>query len=1744
MGHLRSKACREKLGEARVEELRKRAQKEANDAKRQKFRSTANGKTAVKNYNQSAKGKAVKLNYKQSTKGRETNRVWQQNYLSQRREDDYDGTKDSQNAKKQKERDLKRAAGEPLPVYPKKRKTETAADRHRNFLEATMLGPVFTCICCHIQHFHTNVQQYTNKLKDQLNEKIPTTRCILDEDLFTKVQVQHAHLKTPVDYKKDSQYENKRFICSTCVRHMKAGKLPPSSVMNNLQLTHTDQFLKEQNLQLTELEGTLIAKNIVFQKLVMLPKSRWGCLKDKIINVPIPDDALNETLCQLPRTPGSANLIEITLKRMKKLKNSHMKKVVDTERMFKFLQLLVDSGNPFYQELVDNLDEFKERCFAADPEGYNLLFGDEEDELLEQFDVPMVCGPDGDVVDEVIQEPQQPTTDNKEPEKDIEDRENHPLKKFQMVYDESVYHAHKYPEISVAPGEGQTPKGVLHDRHWDVKAFPQLHNFDGSNGKDQAREVKLTDQRYFIQRILNVEKRFAKNPAFLFAAVAYLEEKRIAQNISLVGIRGQRTQTPEGTVSYELKDEFRCLEAIPNTPKMWQHHKYELLAKLDNFGAFQMFFTLSCADLRWKANFAALLLEKGYSINMRVEVVDGRPQYITEARTANGQWKDIEDFIKEEVEESFHELIRQNVVLCTRYFAHRVKQFISKELMAKCNPLSVRYYSYKVEFQQRGAGHIHGVLWLDLQRLENLVEAEDGTLRHPTDLDFDPVCPLKGISSTFRKLRNNTELEPRDFRVLTRMIEEFTTVSTHPAVVGEDVAKIVKEVNIHKHTITCRKGGRTECRFHFPRPPAPYCIIAQPLDMDMPYEERRAIHKRHHEVQVEVMKVLDNPDSVKAVLEQLPIEEETTKADADRGRVERIKKICLLAGVAYEDYLEALSTSKLGYSVVMKRDINELYVNNFNEHMMRSWDGNMDLQIVLDFFQVITYVADYYAKDDSGTSEVLKAAMDNCNSKDVKERMKVAANVFLKTRQIGEAEAAYRLIPSLTLTMSNVSCQFVGTGMKEERSTRWRKATAEQQNSGFPLVELDGHDGLWYELQDFWSKYLRRPEEIEAICFAQFAKMYKSCSAPKEDGDNSDEPTEDILEDLDNEDLDLDNEALDNEMEPDDEDDFESKFHFIMTFETAGKRGTPLPPLIKLDNPSPGESGFMQKRTKPVALRFHKVKKDREPERFMTKELMLYTPLREEIDPDQVLELYEEMHNDKYKVDIVRGQVMEFLEGVQEARYYVAQAQKELDLQETEEQLDAMGIQDNEDCDEHEEEDHPDYQHCVAEDGEFGNADNQQQAPNIYRSIEVPNDDELKHKMRGLDPNQREVVNIGVKFFKDIVKSRECPHNPYPQAPLVMVHGGAGSGKSTTINVLAMYGEKILRKEGDSMENPIVLKTAFTGCAAANIQGQTLSATFGLGFDGKPRSMTDKTRDRKRAWFILAAALIIDEISMEKNDDFYALDMKCQEITQKFIPFGGLAVFCFGDLMQLRPVKGRFIYEDPVNMADYGETHAWAPRWPMFQSILLEKNHRQGADGAYADLLNKIRIGAQTKDDLKPLMERVRPRGDPDLKEAGLWISCTRKACAEMNKNFMDNLEGETVPDLKAIHHHATDKRYKPKINSKDGVVAETGFANNITMKIGAKLMLISNLDTLDGLTNGTMGELVAVIKTKKGEVDKLVIKPRDPTVGKKNQAKFPQLALRYPGCIFLERQSHTYSISKKSGDVGSTATVIQFPVR
>ena len=438
--------------------------------------------------------------------------------------------------------------------------------------------------------------------------------------------------------------------------------------MNNLQLFDTDDNLEKENIILTELEGALIAKSIIFQKIFPLPRSRWTALKDRVINIPIQDDAINNTIVQLPRTLNEAGLIAIELKRKKELKNTHKKQLISPVKIFKWLSKLKEAKNPYYLN-INSLEDYEKKCKEKDKICHDLIFGDFDDleeEVEAMNDNPMI-----EVVDEVTSNEEEGEVENND------DLERDPARKFNFAYDKSVCMAAKYPEITVAPGEGQTPKGILSELDWDIRAFPHLHNADGSNGKDQARKVQLTDQYYFIQRILNKETRFSKCPDYLYAAVAYIEQKQIWRNIGNVGRRGQKQISGEGQVSYELHDEFRVMEGMKNTPKYWQKMKLEILAKIDNLGPFHLFFTLSCADQRWTANFAEILMRKGYTVSYSKDSTDVSQEPVIKVRSADGTWKPIMDFIKEDLEESNHELIRGNVIAATRYFQFRVSSFRS-----------------------------------------------------------------------------------------------------------------------------------------------------------------------------------------------------------------------------------------------------------------------------------------------------------------------------------------------------------------------------------------------------------------------------------------------------------------------------------------------------------------------------------------------------------------------------------------------------------------------------------------------------------------------------------------------------------------------------------------------------------------------------------------------------------------------------------------------------------------------------------------------------------------------------------------------------------------------------------------------------------------------------------------------------------------------------------------------------------
>ena len=131
----------------------------------------------------------------------------------------------------------------------------------------------------------------------------------------------------------------------------------------------------------------------------------------------------------------------------------------------------------------------------------------------------------------------------------------------------------------MAPAEGSTPLDMMFDKDWDIKSYPHLHQADGSNGLDQEREVKLTAQRYFVNRINHKEQHFCKFAPFLYAAVAHTEKKQLNRNLALSYSCGTKTQEESGGYVINNTDAYRVFSNIKKHTGLLSSEKIRALGK-------------------------------------------------------------------------------------------------------------------------------------------------------------------------------------------------------------------------------------------------------------------------------------------------------------------------------------------------------------------------------------------------------------------------------------------------------------------------------------------------------------------------------------------------------------------------------------------------------------------------------------------------------------------------------------------------------------------------------------------------------------------------------------------------------------------------------------------------------------------------------------------------------------------------------------------------------------------------------------------------------------------------------------------------------------------------------------------------------------------------------------------------------------------------------------------------------------
>ena len=437
-----------------------------------------------------------------------------------------------------------------------------------------------------------------------------------------------------------------------------------------------------------------------------------------------------------------------------------------------------------------------------------------------------------------------------------------------------------------------------------------------------------------------------------------------------------------------------------------------------------------------------------------------------------------------------------------------------------------------------------------------------------------------------------------------------------------------------------------------------------------------------------------------------------------------------------EEYENALSDNKSGYRPFYKRDVSETMVNTYNPEWLSAWNGNMDIQLCLDFFAVITYISDYYSKDDSGTMQLLIDALKDAENEDLRTKLKRIKSVFLTHQQMGESEAYYRILPHMHLKDSNVEAVFAPTGFNPSHFLQ--RIEDDKVDLCEDAVEVEGREGKYKEKASMYDKYLRRDcdaqPELRDLCYAQFVKRYSSARTIPKDykfklqkiPKTFDEDGKLILRDL----------IITKNIENDDE-----------VFR--------LPSCIKLKDAQDNELSFIKLRAEAI-LRYHKFKKSKNLHEHLFSELQLYHPHTNNrkdgqqyclIDESNDLEVCQKTY-DESEIFRVKRRIMPFLETVEEGMEAAHELRNtigdELDPQNELDQLECqeIGIQDN-----------PEY---ATKD--FTGVTDETEAlatPGLFKTISIKTDEEVFQLIHRMDNDQRMVLDVAVSRKSSKVKNHQ-----------------------------------------------------------------------------------------------------------------------------------------------------------------------------------------------------------------------------------------------------------------------------------------------------------------------------------------------------------------------------------------------------
>lgn len=517
-----------------------------------------------------------------------------------------------------------------------------------------------------------------------------------------------------------------KWICYTCHRKIISGNIPPEAAANNMRLETVPKELSCLN----SLEQHLISLHIPFMKVMALPKGGQKNIHGPVVCVP---SDLKKTTMLLLKTDENM-LLRVKLKRKLSYKGYYEYQFMNPVHLISALDYL-KQNNIWYEDIEIN----------RDTKSFDSNDVDEQDQVEASDD-------DGEnqqiAIDSCLQ----------------------PVDIAQEVLD------HYFGDVfNIAPAEGNNPIRMLQEPGNEAKTFP-WHFPSGKFSFDETREKRLTLARYFNNRLMNADDRFAKDTNYIFFS-QYISELNQVIEKTQISIRKTVTKfqkedkinsdmirNPE-ILSRLLKNDeaIRFMQPIRGTPAYWSATQKDLFAMLRQLGIPTWFCSFSSAEYRWNDAISSLLRQRND---------DRDPDEL--------DWTDK------------NEILRSNPVTVARMFEHRFHIFQRDVNNSPSEPIGkISDFFQRVEFQQRGSPHMHCLLWVE----------------------------------------NAPKIDVHGKQAVANFIDKYITCLIPDENEDPELRKIVLDVQQHSktHSKSCKKNG-AECRFNFPRPPSQRTFITEMHD--------------------------------------------------------------------------------------------------------------------------------------------------------------------------------------------------------------------------------------------------------------------------------------------------------------------------------------------------------------------------------------------------------------------------------------------------------------------------------------------------------------------------------------------------------------------------------------------------------------------------------------------------------------------------------------------------------------------------------------------------------------------------------------------------------------------------------------------------------------------------------------------------------------------------------------------------